>query len=119
MHAITSDFRVDLSLHVLSLSVGGAIALALIWHLVILLSPLIDFRAAQIPAVANFQFTEAGPPAWAAMEDVPEPPVEFPASPPPAAIHDMVFRCEADGRVTYTDRPCERGDMRVLRLRRN
>ena len=118
MHAITSDFRVDLSLHVLSLSVGGAIALALIWQLVILLSPLIEFRAAQIPAVADFQVTEAGPPAWAAMEDVPEAPVELPAAPPPA-VHDMVFRCEAGGRVTYTDRPCERGDMRVLRLRRN
>ncbi|MBS1133746.1 MAG: hypothetical protein H6R02_887 [Burkholderiaceae bacterium] len=119
MHAITSDFRVDLSLHVLSLSVGGAIALALIWHLVILLSPLIEFRAAQIPAVADFQVTEAGPPAWAAMEVVPEPPLELSAAPLPAATHDMVFRCESGGRVTYTDRPCERGDMRVLRLRRN
>jgi hypothetical protein len=119
MHAITSDFRVDLSLHVLSLSVGGAIALALVWHLVILLSPLIEFRAAPIPAVADFQVTQAGPPAWAAMEDVPEPLAELPAAPLPAATQDMVFRCEAGGRVTYTDRPCERGDMRVLRLRRN
>jgi hypothetical protein len=119
MHAITSDFRVDLSLHVLSLSVGGAIALALIWHLVILLSPLIEFRAAQIPAVADVQVTEAGPPAWAAMEDFPQSQAEISAAPLPAPTHDMVFRCEAGGRVTYTDRPCERGDMRVLRLRRN
>jgi hypothetical protein len=119
MHAITSDFRVDLSLHVLSLSVGGAIALALIWHLVILLSPLIEFRAAQIPVVADLQVTEAGPPAWAAMEDFPKSQAEIPAAPLPAPTHDMVFRCEAGGRVTYTDRPCERGDMRVLRLRRN
>jgi hypothetical protein len=119
MHAITSDFRVDLSLHVLSLSVGGAIALALIWHLVILLSPLIEFRAAQIPAVTDVQVAEAGPPAWAAMEDFPEPPAEFSTAPLSEPTHDMVFRCEAGGRVTYTDRPCERGDMRVLRLRRN
>lgn len=119
MHAITSDFRVDLSLHVLSLSVGGAIALALVWHLVILLSPLIEFRASPIPAVVDVQVTEAGPPAWAAMEDVPQTPVELPAAPLSAPTHDMVFRCDTGGRVTYTDRPCERGDMRVLRLRRN
>jgi hypothetical protein len=119
MHAITSDFRVDLSLHLLTLWVGGAIALALVWHLVILLSPLIEFRAAQTPAMTDFQVTEAGPPAWAAMEDSPEPLAEISAAPLPAPTHDMVFRCEAAGRVTYTDRPCERGDMRVLRLRRN
>jgi hypothetical protein len=119
MHLATPDFRVDLSLHLLSVLVSGAIALALLWHLVVLLSPMLDFRTPTDSAqTAELGYDEAGPPAWAAAE-------EFPAAaqetlPPPRAItHFTVFRCVANGDVTYTDRPCERGGMRVLRLPRN
>ena len=40
MHLAASDFRIDLSLNFLSLVVSGAIALALVWYLVLILSPL-------------------------------------------------------------------------------
>jgi hypothetical protein len=119
MHAVTSDFRVDLSLHVLSLSVAVAIALALVWHLIILISPLIEFRAAPIPPAVTLGEIDAGPPAWAATGDPVEPPTLAAAPQLLVATRDTVFRCEAGGRVTYTDRPCERGDMRVLHLSRN
>jgi hypothetical protein len=33
-----------------------------------------------------------------------------------APLGPRVYRCEADGRVTYSDRPCERGRARVVPL---
>ena len=38
-----------------------------------------------------------------------------PAMPKVASVV-TVFRCESQGRVTYADRPCEHGGVRVLRL---
>jgi hypothetical protein len=116
MHAISSDFRVDLSFHALSVLVAGAIAVALIWHLIILLTPLSERRLES--STAGLEVTEPGPPAWAAMGNLPEPAVRALAAESLVATHVTVFRCDADGRVTYTDRPCERGGMRVLRLRK-
>lgn len=119
MQLATPDFRVDLSLHLLSVLVSGAIALALLWHLVVLVSPMIDFGAPRNSAsAAELGYDEIGPPAWAAVEELPAAAQETP--PPPRAItHVTVFRCVTNGSVTYTDRPCERGGMRVLQLPRN
>ncbi len=110
MLVATSDPQFDLSLRFLSLLVSGAIVAALLWYLVLILQPL-----------ASFGGGEVGPPAWAAMPEAASAfPVALPAATPErrgtAAI--TVFRCEVDGSVTYADRPCDRGGVRVLRLPR-
>lgn len=119
MYLAASDFRIDLSLNFLSLLVSGAIALALVWYLVVILSPMIDTEPAQAAEwTATVDHQDMGPPASAASESLPE---LLPETRPPAFVRNAltVFRCEAQGRVTYTDRPCERGGMRVLQLRPN
>jgi hypothetical protein len=110
MLVATSDPQFDLSLRFLSLVVSGAIVGALLWYLVLILQPL-----------AYFSRGEVGPPSWAAMPEVVAalPPVTLvDATERSAAPAATVFRCEIDGSVTYTDRPCDRGGMRVLRLPR-
>ena len=119
MQLAASDFRIDLSLNFLSLLVSGAIALALIWYLVLILSPMIDAEPARAEEPSTtLDHDVMGPPASAAIETLPD---LIPAIRPPAYVRNAltVFRCEAGGRVTYTDRPCERGGMRVLQLRPN
>src|SRR5262245_27601583 len=107
----TPDPQFDLSLRFLSLVVSGAIIAALLWYLVLLLQPLTHFGDGG----------EMGPPAWAAM---PEPPTTIAAAAPAttdansASTRFTVFRSDVDGSVTYADRPCDRGGMRVLRLPR-
>lgn len=110
MLVATSDPQFDLSLRFLSLVVAGAIVAALLWYLVLILQPL-----------AKFGSGEVGPPAWAAMPGV-LPSLE-PSSTPAAPARNAapaatVFRCDENGTVTYTDRPCDRGGGRVLRLPR-
>ena len=113
MFIATSDPQFDLSLRFLSLVVSGAIIASLLWYLVLLLQPLAHF--------GGDGGGEMGPPAWAAM---PEPPTTIAAASPATADANganarfTVFRCDVDGSVTYADRPCERGGMRVLRLPR-
>jgi len=119
MQLVNPDFRVDLSLHLLSLLVGGAIALSLVWQLVAVLSPLVDFQATALSMPSTDPVDEeAGPPAWAAVDDAASAAAPDELLAPRIATHFTVFRCEVNGRVTYTDRPCERGGMRVLRLPR-
>ena len=114
MH-VASDFRIDLSLNFLSLIVSGTIALALVWYLVLILSPLV---AADHPAQHNpVTVGEVGPPAWAAVDSTPVVQHDLPALPRMASVF-TVFRCESQGRVTYADRPCEHGGVRLLRLQR-
>ena len=112
MHLAASDFRIDLSLNFLSLVVSGAIALALVWYLVLILSPLVSSRGAG--PIANDASGDVGPPAWAAVGV----PAMSPATPQVASVV-TVFRCESQGRVTYADRPCEHGGVRVIRLPRH
>jgi hypothetical protein len=112
MHLAASDFRIDVSLNFLSLVVSGAIALALVWYLVLILSPLVSSGGAATSA--NDASGDVGPPAWAAVGV----PAMSPAMPQVASVV-TVFRCESQGRVTYADRPCEHGGMRVLRLPRH
>jgi hypothetical protein len=114
MHIAASDFRIDLSLNFLSLVVSGAIALALVWYLVLILSPL----ASDSPGVTTHDASgDVGPPAWAAVDGLPGISAASPAMPKVASVV-TVFRCESQGRVTYADRPCEHGGVRVLRLPR-
>ena len=114
MHIAASDFRIDLSLNFLSLVVSGAIALALVWYLVLILSPL----ASDSPGVTTPDASgDVGPPAWAAVDGLPGLSAASPAMPKVASVV-TVFRCESQGRVTYADRPCEHGGVRVLRLPR-
>ena len=110
MLVATSDPQFDLSLRFLSLVVSGAIVASLVWYLVLILQPL-----------ANFDRGEVGPPAWAAMPYAGRFSPDFGAAAAPArnsATALTVFRCEVDGSVTYADRPCDRGGVRVLRLPR-
>jgi hypothetical protein len=115
MQLAAPDFRYDLSLHFLSLLVSGAIALALVWYLVLILNPLVgaDAPRATAPAIA-FSSEEVGPPAWVALDNLP--PLRLTAVPPVTSTVVTVFRCEANGQITYADHPCERGGVRVLRL---
>jgi hypothetical protein len=115
MHFASSDFRVDISLNLLTLLVSCAIALALLWQLVILLE-----RPSQAPTLLATPATdaygdEAGPPSWAASDEYVAP-VRETAHLPLALPRGSVFRCTVGGRVTYADRPCERGEVRVLQL---
>jgi hypothetical protein len=115
MHVASPDFRVDISLNLLTLLVSCAIALALLWQLVILLE-----RPSQAPALITASATEAdgdeaGPPSWAASDDHLAP-IRETSNLPLALPRGSVFRCTVGNRVTYADRPCEHGEVRVLRL---
>jgi hypothetical protein len=98
-----SDRQLDLTLHVLTLVVSSALVVALAYLLVSSLSP-------SVPADRG----DVGPPSWAAMPEV------FAISPRFTAAYSrlgpLVYRCESDGRVSYSDRPCPRGLTRVVPL---
>ena len=126
MHAVASDPRIDFSLRFLSLLVSGAIALALIWYAYVLVTPWLDLNAwsGQAPIVeldplstrgAAMAADDVGPPVSSARWDASwtGPPMQLIA---PAFT---VFRCELRGRITYSDKPCERGGIRIVRLPRN
>jgi hypothetical protein len=128
MDIAASDPRIDASLRFLSLLVSGAIAMAVLWYVFVLIEPWLDLERWQgaTPIVALDPLStiapyrggtdeEVGPPASAAMRAGPfvNAPVQLMA---PAYT---VFRCELRGRVTYADQPCDRGGMRVLRLPRS
>lgn len=126
MHAAASDPRIDVALRFLSLLVSGAIALALLWYLYVLAKPWLDIaRWGELAPIVELDplstrgnavaTDDVGPPASAARWDAPwtGPPTHLIA---PAFT---AFRCELRGRVTYTDKPCERGGVRVVRLPRS
>lgn len=125
MHAAASDPRLDVSLHFLSVVVSGAIALALLWFLYVGVSPWLALErwGGAVPVVEldplsttglEIVTDDVGPPASAARREAPwfGPPVRLIA---PAFT---VFRCELAGSVTYTDKPCPRGGVRVVQLPR-
>jgi hypothetical protein len=117
MHLTAADFRFDLSFGLLSLLVGGSIGVALIWYLIVLLQPLVlrDAPVAARPFVALNEMV--GPPSWAAVDDRALLSVAtLPAL--PALPFITIFRCEAGGRVSYGDQPCDVGGMRVMHLPR-
>lgn len=98
-----SDRQFDLTLHFLSLVVGSALLVALALLLVSSLAP-------SVPADRG----DVGPPAWAAMPEVFVVPPRFAAS--FSQLGPRVYRCDVDGRISYSDRPCERGRARVVPL---
>jgi len=126
MHAAATDPRLDVSLRFLSIVVSSAIALALLWFLYVLAGPLLHLErwSEAVPVVEldplSTQGTAVatdtvGPPSTAARWDAPwmGPPVRLVA---PAFT---AFRCELAGRVTYSDKPCARGGVRVVQLPRS
>lgn len=120
MRLVAADSRFDLSLRFLSLVVSGAIALALLWHFAGVLAPLMRLGDAPLPHASTVApvalLDDFGPPAWAAQTDDPSAETDRSAPRPP---FDTVFRCEQHGSVTYADKPCDQGGMRVLRLPRS
>lgn len=115
MHLAAADSRFDLSLRFLSLVVSGAIALALVWHFAGALAPLMKLGDAPLPlpAYESNALELIGPPVWASQPEDVTPTAEGARAP---AV--TVFRCEQRGSVTYSDKPCDRGGQRVLRLPR-
>ena len=98
-----SDRQLDLTLHVLTLVVSSALVVALAYLLVSSLSP-------SGPADRG----DVGPPSWAAMPEVFAVSPRFTAAYSP--LNPLVYRCESDGRISYSDRPCPRGRVRVVPL---
>lgn len=117
MQLAAPDTRFDLSLRFLSLVVSGAIALALVWHFAGALAPLMRLGDAPLPAPAHESSSAlelSGPPDWASQPEAADAPAERSAQAPVVTV----FRCERQGSVTYSDRPCDRGGQRVLKLPR-
>lgn len=98
-----SDRQLDLTLHVLTLVVSTALVVALAYLLVSSLAP-------PVPADRG----DVGPPSWAAMPEVFAVEPRFKAA--YSTLGPLVYRCESDGRVSYSDRPCPRGRIRVMPL---
>lgn len=110
----TVDPRIDIALRFLTALVSGAIVATLLWYLFVQLAPY-----------ARFSGEEVGPPAWAASLDAAAmessgaeaAKAEAPTGQArPSSSVVTVYRCESGGSVTYSDRPCDRGWMRILRL---
>jgi len=112
MFAVAPDPQYDLSLRLLALLVSGA-----------LLASLITLLATAVQPFSWPDRGDVGPPAWAAMPLISELPFLSNAEPvrsAPARTHGLpnttIYRCQSATEVTYSDRPCTRGDARVLRL---
>ena len=101
--SFASDRQLDLTLHVLTLVVSSALVVALAYLLVSSLSPT-------GPADRG----DVGPPSWAAMPEIFAVAPRFSAAYSP--LGPLVYRCESDGRVSYSDKPCPRGRIRVVPL---
>jgi hypothetical protein len=99
----TCDRQLDLTLHVLTLVVSSALVAALAYLLVSSLAP-------PVPADRG----DVGPPSWAAMPEVFAIAPRYTVATSP--LGPLVYRCETDGRVSYADRPCPRGRVRVVPL---
>ncbi|MGH6624860.1 MAG: hypothetical protein ACREBN_12845 [Burkholderiaceae bacterium] len=112
MFAVASDPQYDLSLRLLALLVSGA-----------LLASLITLLATAVQPFSWPDRGDVGPPAWAAMPFISELPFMLDREPerlaPPRATGvpaTTIYRCQSATEITYSDRPCTRGNGRVLRL---
>ena len=127
MDLAASDPRIDASLTFLSLLVSGAIVLALFWYLIVLIAPWVDLERWQgsTPMVEPDPLSTINPDRYGADDAVGPPASAARGGPSFSAPVQLiapaytVFRCELKGRVTYSDQPCDRGGMRVLRLPRS
>ena len=112
MFAVTSDPQYDLSLRLLALLVSGA-----------LLASLITLLATAVQPFSWPDRGDVGPPAWAAMPFISELPFMSDEQPTQLApvrstgtAGTTIYRCQSATEITYSDRPCTRGNGRVLRL---
>lgn len=112
MFAVAPDPQYDLSLRLLALLVSGA-----------LLASLITLLATAVQPFSWPDRGDVGPPAWAAMPFISQ--LDFmreaetlpaPAVRTPGRSGTTIYRCESASEITYSDRPCARGNARVLRL---
>jgi hypothetical protein len=101
----TSDRQFDLALNLLTMIVSGAIAVSVIYFAITLMAP-------KSPPDRG----DVGPPRWAAMPEILIEPwqLDFDAELPPLSGTGTVYRCDRNGRVTYSDRPCIDGRVRLL-----
>ena len=103
---VASDRQFDLALKVLTLIVSGAIAMSLLYILITIRGP----RAAPDRG-------DVGPPLWAAMPESlidPWQQLEFLRDWPAEREREVFYRCDRNGRTTFSDRPCNEGAMRIV-----
>lgn len=111
MFAVASDPQYDLSLRLLALLVSGA-----------LLASLITLLATAVQPFSRPDHGDVGPPAWAARTLIAELPFFYEAEVLAPVVHaagkpaTTIYRCQSASEVVYSDRPCVRGNARVLRL---
>lgn len=114
MLIVTVDPRIDIALRFLTALVSGAIVATLLWYLFVQLAPYARFSAEEVgPPVWAASLDEAATASFAAETATAEAPSAQVRSSPSGVT---VYRCESGGSVTYSDRPCDRGWMRILRL---
>jgi hypothetical protein len=103
---VSSDRHVDRALSLLTWVVSGALLATAVWILFMWFGPL--------QQVADRG--DVGPPDWAAMSEAFLNPtrIEFDL---PRVYVPVIYRCEHNGRVTYSDRPCMVGRVRALPVR--
>jgi hypothetical protein len=101
---VASDRQFDLTLQLLTLLVSGAIAITLVY---------LAFTWMTKPQPDR---GDVGPPRWAAMpESLIDPwQLEFDTDLPTVPRTGIVYRCDRNGRVSYADRPCPDGRVRLL-----
>lgn len=101
----TSDRQFDLALNLLTMIVSGAIVVSVIYFAIALATP-------KSPPDRG----DVGPPLWAAMPEILIEPwqLELDSILPPLPGSGTVYRCDRNGRVSYGDRPCVDGRVRLL-----
>lgn len=102
---VASDRQFDLALNLLTLLVSGAIAVSAIYFAITLMAP-------KSPPDRG----DVGPPRWAAMPEILIEPWQLELDPvlPPLPGAGTVYRCDRNGRVSYSDRPCSDGLVRIV-----
>lgn len=103
---VASDRQFDFALQLLALVVSCAIAVSLIYLAIAVMAPK------EPPDLGD-----VGPPRWAAMPESLIDPLQLEFEPvvPPLRSRGTVYRCDRNGRISYSDRPCPDGRIRILR----
>jgi hypothetical protein len=101
---VASDRQFDFALQLLTLVVSGAIAISLLYLAFTLVTKPQPDRG------------DVGPPRWAAMPESLIDPwhLDIDTGLPPLPRNGVVYRCDRNGRVSYGDRPCPDGRVRLL-----
>ncbi len=102
---VSSDRHVDRALSLLTWVVSAALLATVAW---------IVFTWVRTPQLADRG--DVGPPAWAAVSDALLSPTRLDFDLPRLHV-PVIYRCEHNGHVTYSDKPCMAGRVRALPLR--